>query len=85
MTPHQLLEASGMPDLHCSKEAGLLYTRGESFHRATKCDLHNSVKLSQCSLELDFSSFCNILGEWTRTFCVNYMLKTYDMHLCCYH
>ena len=71
--------------LHCSKEAGLLYTRGGSAltlqlciaarrlgcctqeavlsQRAAKCGLHNSVKLCQCSLELDLSSFRDILGE----------------------
>ena len=32
---------------------------------ATKCDLHNSVKAGLCPLELDFSLFCDILGEWT--------------------
>jgi len=34
MTPHYLLEASGGLHLHCSKEAGLLYTRGDSFSRS---------------------------------------------------
>ena len=31
--------------------------------RASKCSLHNSVKLSLCSPELDFSLFCDILGS----------------------
>ena len=43
---------------YCTQEAVLS-------QRATKCGLHNSVKLSQCSPELDFNLFCDILGEWT--------------------
>ena len=33
--------------------------------KKAKCDLHGSVKLGLCSLELDLTLFCNILGEWT--------------------
>ena len=33
--------------------------------RAARCGLHNSVKFSLCSLELNFSLFCDILGKWT--------------------
>ena len=43
---------------YCTQEAVLS-------QRAAKCGLHNSVKLSQCSPELDFNLFCDILGEWT--------------------
>ena len=43
---------------YCTQEAVLS-------QRAAKCGLHNSVKLSQCSPKLDFSLFCDILGEWT--------------------
>ena len=54
---------------YCTQEAVLS-------QRAAKCGLHNSVKLSQCSPELDFSLFCDILGEWTITFFfVKYTLK----------
>ena len=33
--------------------------------RAARCGLHNSVQLGLCSPELNFSLFCDILGEWT--------------------
>ena len=45
------------------------------FQRAAKCGLHSSVKLTQCSPQLDLSLFCNILGEWTWPFSVKYALK----------
>ena len=41
---------------YCTQEAVLS-------QRVAKCCLHNSVKLSLCSPELDL--FCDILGEWT--------------------
>ena len=44
--------------VYCTQEAVLS-------QRAARCGLHNSVKLGLCSLELNFSLFCDILGEWT--------------------
>ena len=51
--------------------------------RAAKCGLYNSVKLSQCSPELDFSLFCDIWGsglDRNRTFFVKYKLKIWVLY-----
>ena len=68
MTPHYLLKASGTPALTlqlciAARRLGCCTQEAVLSQRAAKCGLHNSVKLSQCSLELDFSSFRDILGE----------------------
>jgi len=46
----------------------------------SKSGLHNSVKLTQCSPELDLSLFCNTLGEWTWPFFVKYALKNRELY-----
>ena len=61
MTPqYVLLEASGAPAFTLQQGGWITVHK-----RPAKCGLHNSVKLNQCSPELDFSLFCDILGEWT--------------------
>ena len=66
MAPIHLLEASGVPAFTL-QQGGLDYCTQEAVlsQRATGCSLINSVNLGLCSLELNFSLFCDILGEWT--------------------
>ena len=66
MTPHYLLEATGTLSFTLQQGGWItVHKRAVLSQRVAKCSLHNSVKLSQCSPELDFNFFCNILGEWT--------------------
>ena len=58
--------------LHCSREAGLLYTRGSSF---SKCSLHTS-KFRLHSLNWTWSLFGTGGVDMTVTFFVEYALKS---------
>ena len=62
LTPHYLLEALRCACVYIT--ARRLTQEAVLSQRAAKCGLHNSVKLGQCSPELDFSLFCNIMEEW---------------------
>ena len=64
LTPHYLLEALRCACVYITAWRLDYWTQEAVLsQRAAKCGLHNSVKLSQCSPELDFSLFCNIMEE----------------------
>ena len=85
MTSIHLLKASGVPAFTLQQGGWItVYKTAVLSQRAARCGLHNSVKPSLCSLELNFSLFCDILGsglDRNGTFFVKYVLKNQALYM----
>ena len=72
MSPSHLLEARGAPVF--ASHQGAWITVGNSFSKSSSVHVYITVKLSLCSLELDFNLFATSWGSGL--FFVKYALKS---------